>query len=69
MLSLQAIREPFDYYKMGCDFAAGMVDNDNSIIEGFEQIAKMQEQVHAQHEKGACMDKGRASRTPSLATP
>mmetsp|Transcript_4816 Transcript_4816/g.15237 ORF Transcript_4816/g.15237 Transcript_4816/m.15237 type:complete len:415 (+) Transcript_4816:33-1277(+) len=43
----EAIREPFDYYKMGCDFAEGMVDLESSVIEGAEQIEKMRKQIAA----------------------
>jgi len=43
----EAIRAPFDYYKMGCDFANGMVDADRSLVLGAEQIEKMQQQIAA----------------------
>merc|ERR1712113_1296827 len=42
----QAIREPFDYYDLGCNFAEGMVNSKFSQIVGLEQIGKMKEQLH-----------------------
>lgn len=33
-----AIREPFDYYKLGNDFAGGVIDRENSKIVGLEKI-------------------------------
>lgn len=43
----QAIREPFDYYRLGCDFAEGMVDDSRSLIVGLDQVEKMQKQIAA----------------------
>uniref|UniRef100_A0A7S4F5M3 Phospholipid/glycerol acyltransferase domain-containing protein n=1 Tax=Chrysotila carterae TaxID=13221 RepID=A0A7S4F5M3_CHRCT len=43
----KSMREPFDYYALGNDFAEGMVAREQSIIEGIEQIKKIQEQVAA----------------------
>lgn len=43
----QAIREPFDYYQLGNEFLAGVVDFDNSAIIGQEKITEIQKYVAA----------------------
>jgi len=43
----RAIREPFDYYAMGQDFARGLVDMDNSLCVGADNVGKIQEQLAA----------------------
>merc|ERR1712087_412017 len=43
----KAMREPFDYYALGNEFAEGMVASKDSIINGAELIEKMQQQVAA----------------------
>ena len=34
----EAIREPFDYYALGCEFATGVINRDTSLIVGGDQI-------------------------------
>ena len=41
----RAMREPFDYYALGCDFAEGVIDRETSTIVGEEHIQKIQAQV------------------------
>ena len=41
----KAIREPFDYYSLGCEFAEGMIDLESSVIEGMENVQIMREQI------------------------
>ena len=41
----QAIREPFDYYALGNEFAEGVINADDSCIIGEEYITKMQQQA------------------------
>jgi glycerol-3-phosphate O-acyltransferase len=43
----KAMREPFDYYALGCDFAEGVIDRESSTIVGEEQVKKIQKQVAA----------------------
>ena len=42
-----AIREPFDYYKMGNDFAGGVIDQKSSKIVGVEKIDEINERLAA----------------------
>jgi hypothetical protein len=58
VVDAQAIREPFDYYKMGCDFAEGMVDLKSSVIEGAEHIETMRKQVGKGNGRGGCVQVG-----------
>merc|ERR1719387_1171499 len=37
----KAMREPFDYYALGCDFAGGVIDTKNSELVGVDQLEKM----------------------------
>jgi len=43
----KSMREPFDYYNLGNDFASGVINAGDSPIVGMEQIEKIQEQVKA----------------------
>jgi len=43
----EAIREPFDYYALGTDFATPLVDDKESIVAGLDQVEKMQQQIAA----------------------
>jgi len=43
----KAMREPFDYYALGNDFASGVINAADSPVKGMEQITKIQEQVAA----------------------
>ena len=42
-----AMREPFDYYALGNEFATGVINQEDSRIEGEEKIAQIQQQVAA----------------------
>jgi glycerol-3-phosphate O-acyltransferase len=39
----KAIREPFDYYSLGNDFVSAMINADDSVVLGEENLAEMQE--------------------------
>jgi len=41
----QAIREPFDYYKLGNDFAEGVINREASALEGLEKIDEINERL------------------------
>merc|ERR1719238_2033241 len=41
------MREPFDYYKLGNEFATGVIDAEASALIGLEQVEKIQQQVAA----------------------
>jgi len=43
----KAIREPYDYYKLGVEFLDGVVDTDESVILGMDRVKKIREQVAA----------------------
>lgn len=43
----EAIREPFDYYAMGCDFIRGLVDRPKSVTSGFERVEQIKAQLAA----------------------
>ena len=43
----EAIREPFDYYALGNEFATGVINRDTSVIVGEDNLAKLREQVAA----------------------
>jgi len=40
-----AIREPFDYYQLGNDFAGGVIDRDASKIVGLEKVDEINERL------------------------
>jgi len=41
----EAMREPFDYYALGNEFATGVINQDTSEIVGIEQIEQIQKQI------------------------
>jgi len=41
----QAIRDPYDYYALGTNFAAALVDSQSSEVIGLEQVSKMRQQL------------------------
>jgi len=43
----KSMREPFDYYALGCEFATGVINRETSEIVGIEQIEKIKQQVAA----------------------
>jgi len=43
----EAIREPFDYYALGTDFASPLVDSKQSVVAGLDQLEKIQQQIAA----------------------
>lgn len=43
----QAMREPYDYYALGNDFANGVINREDSALVGLERIQAIQEQVAA----------------------
>lgn len=43
----RSVREPYDYYAMGVDFARGIVEKDTSLTYGAENIEKIQRQLAA----------------------
>lgn len=42
-----SIREPFDFYKMGVDFARGLVDRERSVVRGMANVERIQQQLAA----------------------
>lgn len=43
----KAMREPFDYYELGNEFARGVINGKDSPIKGMEVVNKIQEQLKA----------------------
>ena len=43
----EAIREPFDYYKLGTDFASPLVDKENSVVVRPGSLASATNMRHA----------------------
>ena len=43
----RAMREPFDYYELGNEFATGVINREDSPIRGMEAVEKIQKQLAA----------------------
>jgi len=43
----RAMREPYDYYTLGKEFASGVIDTKNSKIEGVDMLEQMKAQIAA----------------------
>jgi len=41
----EAMREPYDYYELGCEFARGVVHRETSELRGLDQVELIQQQI------------------------